>query len=48
MTSWSGQSQLLQIIKIKNQRELYVMKTNQLGCSHMVMSVKSPCHTAQV
>jgi hypothetical protein len=44
VTSWNGQFQLLQITRIKNQRDLRVMKTNQLGCS----IVESKCHTAQV
>ena len=48
VTSWNGQFQLLQITKIKNQRDLHMMETSQLGCSIVEMSVKSKCHTAQV
>ena len=48
MPSWSGQSQPLQIIKIKDQREQYEMMTDQLGCINMEVCVKSPCNTALV
>ena len=40
VTSWNGQFQLLQITRIKNQRDLHMMKTSQLGCSIMEMSVE--------
>ena len=48
MTSWNGQSHLLQIIKTKDMRDSCVMKTHQLPCNIMEMSVKSVNHTAQV
>ena len=48
MTAWNGQFHLLQIIKNKDRRDLCVMKTHQLQCNIMEMSVLSVTHTAQV